>query len=45
MDALVAIAASTHHNEIGDHIVLRKYYMREKKELEFGDFRMTSEMN
>jgi hypothetical protein len=27
-DALVAIVASAHHNEIGGHIILRKHYMR-----------------
>ena len=44
-DALIAIVASTHHNEIGGHIILRKHYMREKKEIEFGLFKMTSEMD
>ena len=44
-DALVAIVASTHHNEIGGNIELRKHFMREKKEIEFGHFKMTSEMD
>ena len=44
-DALVAIVASTHHNEIGGNIILRKHYMRKKKEIEFGLLKMTLEMN
>jgi hypothetical protein len=30
-DVLVAIVASTHHNEIGGNIELRKHFMREEK--------------
>ncbi len=44
-DTLVAIVASTHHNEIGGNIELRKPFMREKKEMEFGYFKMTSDMD
>jgi hypothetical protein len=44
-DALVGIIASTLYNEIGGNIELRKHFMREKKELEFGFFKMTSEMD
>ena len=43
-DVLVAIV-STHHNEIGGNIELRKHFMRKQKELEFGFFKMTSEMD
>jgi hypothetical protein len=41
----VGIIASTHHNEIGGNIELRKHFMREKKELEFGAFKMTPDMD
>ncbi len=44
-DALIAIVASTHHNEIGGHIILRKHYMRERKEIEFGLLKVMSEMD
>jgi len=44
-DVLVSIVARTHHNEIGGNIELRKHFMREKKEIEFGYFKMTSDMD
>ncbi len=42
-DVLVAIVASTHHNAIGGNI--EKHFMREQKEMEFGFFAMSSEMD
>ena len=44
-EILAAIIASTHHNEIGGNNVLRTHFMREKKEIEFGLFKMTSDMD
>ena len=44
-EILAAIIASTHHNEIGGNNVLRTHFMREKKEIKFGLFKMTSDMD
>ena len=44
-EILAAIIASTHHNEIGGNNVLRTHFMRKKKEMEFGLFKITVPFN